>query len=182
MNGKSTIHSLHSGTRSGPDYFCMIALTHVPSPNLQTCERTYVPHTAIDHARAIEQHAAYCSALRECGASVRTLDVSSELADSVFIEDTAIVLDEIVVLCSMGASSRREEPRRIEAVLRQYREIGRIELPATIEGGDVLRTRSHAACRAVVPDKCIGYFCAYRNRKALWVQSAGRSRLRLLAS
>jgi len=117
----------------------MIALTHVPSPNLQACERTYVPHTAINHARAIEQHAAYCAALRECGASVRTLDVSSELADSVFIEDTAIVLDEIAVLCSMGAASRSGEPQRIEPILREYREIVRIEQPATIEGGDVLR-------------------------------------------
>ena len=93
----------------------------------------------MDHARALQQHAKYCQALRECGAKVRTLDVGSELPDSVFIEDTAIVLDEIAVLCSMGAASRHEECLRVEPILHEYREVARIESPATIEGGDVLR-------------------------------------------
>src|SRR3954471_23111124 len=101
----------------------MIALTHLPSPNLQACERTYVPHASIDHARALAQHAEYCRALSDCGAEVITLDVSSELADSVFIEDTGFVLDEVAVLGWMGAASRREEPRRIEPMLRQHREV-----------------------------------------------------------
>ena len=39
----------------------------------------------------------------------------------------------------MGAASRREEPSRVEPVLRRYREVVRIEPPATIEGGDLLR-------------------------------------------
>jgi len=117
----------------------MIALTHVPSPNMQSCERTFVPQAAIDFARARAQHAAYCQALRDCRAKVVTLNVNEPLADATFIEDTAIVLDEVAVLCSMGAASRRGEPARIEPVLREYREIARIEPPATIEGGDVLR-------------------------------------------
>jgi dimethylargininase len=116
----------------------MIALTHVPSASLQACERTYVPHAAIDNARALAQHAEYCRILEQCGAEVKTLDVSPELPDSVFIEDAAIILDEVAVLCAMGAASRREEPSRVEAVLRNYREVVRIEPPATIEGGDVL--------------------------------------------
>jgi len=77
--------------------------------------------------------------LRRYGADVRTLDVNAALPDSVFIEDTAIVLDEIAVLCSMGAASRRAEPEGIEAELSKYRKVERIELPATIDGGDVLR-------------------------------------------
>src|SRR4051812_36658451 len=117
----------------------MIALTHLPSASLQACERTYVPHAAIDHARALTQHAEYCRILEQCGAEVKTLDVSTELPDSVFIEDTAIILDDVAVLCSMGAASRREEPSKIEPTLRQYRDVVRIEPPATIEGGDVLR-------------------------------------------
>jgi dimethylargininase len=117
----------------------MIALTHIPSPNMQSCERTFVPREAIDIALARAQHAAYCQALRDCRAQVVTLDVNEQLADAAFIEDTAIVLDEVAVLCSMGAPSRRGEPGRIEPVLREYREIARIEPPATIEGGDALR-------------------------------------------
>ena len=117
----------------------MIALTHIPSPNMQACERTFVPHAPIDHALALTQHAAYCEALRKCRANVVTLDVNSHQPDSTFIEDTAIVLDEVAVLCSMGAASRRDEPAAIEPILRAYREVVRVEPPAAIEGGDVLR-------------------------------------------
>lgn len=77
--------------------------------------------------------------LRQCGAEVLVLDVNRDLPDSVFIEDTAIVLDEIAVLASMGAESRRAEPAGIEPALKKYREVQRIERPAMIEGGDVLR-------------------------------------------
>jgi dimethylargininase len=117
----------------------MIALTHVPSPNLERCHRTYVAPAPIDYARALEQHEAYCRMLRQCGAEVHTLDANRDLPDCVFIEDTAIVLDEVALLASMGAPSRRAEPAGIEPELRKYREVERIEHPATIEGGDVLR-------------------------------------------
>src|SRR5262245_13686307 len=117
----------------------MLALTHVPSPNLQQCQRTYVAPEPIDLDRAARQHEAYCRMLRECGAEVRTLDVNRDLPDCVFIEDTAIVRDEVAGLTSMGAPSRRAEPAGIEPELRKYREVERVELPATVEGGDVLR-------------------------------------------
>ena len=77
--------------------------------------------------------------LRRCGADVRTLVVNRGMPDSVFIEDTAVILDEVAVLASMGAPSRRAEPAGIEPELRKYREVERIEPPATVEGGDVLR-------------------------------------------
>ncbi len=117
----------------------MLALTHVPSPNLEQCQRTYVAPAAIDYRRAVRQHEDYCRMLREAGADVRTLDVNRTLPDSVFIEDTVIVLDEVAVLASMGAPSRRAEPAGVEPELRKYREVERIALPATVEGGDVLR-------------------------------------------
>lgn len=77
--------------------------------------------------------------LRECGVEVRTLDVNRDLPDSTFVEDTAIVLDELAVLSSMGAAARRGELPGIELELRKYREVVRLELPAALEGGDVLR-------------------------------------------
>jgi len=76
--------------------------------------------------------------LRDCGVDVRTLDINRQFPDGVFIEDTAIVLDELAVLTSMGAESRRLEPAGIEPELRKYREVHRIQFPAAIEGGDVL--------------------------------------------
>jgi dimethylargininase len=117
----------------------MLALTHAPSPNLDACELTHQARVPIDHALAVRQHADYCAMLRDCGAEVRKLTANLAFPDSVFIEDTAIVLDEIAMLASMGAKSRRLEPAGIEPELRRYREVVRINPPATIEGGDVLR-------------------------------------------
>jgi dimethylargininase len=117
----------------------MIAITHVPSPNMEHCQRTFVARVPVDYGRAVRQHQAYRQTLWACGADVTVLDVNRELPDSTFIEDTAIVLDEVAVLASMGAESRRAEPAGIEPELRKYREVHRVELPATVDGGDVLR-------------------------------------------
>jgi dimethylargininase len=117
----------------------MLALTHLPSPKLHAGERTFVAHEIIDYDRALAQHVAYCDALRPCRARAVTLNVNANQPDGTFIEDTAIVLDEVAVLASMGAAARRDEPRAIEPILREHREVVRIEPPATLEGGDVLR-------------------------------------------
>jgi len=115
------------------------AITHLPSPNMQRGERTYVGHAPIDAALAARQHEAYRNALRACGATVLTLDTNRDMPDCVFVEDTAIVLDELAVMMSMGAESRRGEPPAIEAALRRFRPIEHVKLPATIDGGDVVR-------------------------------------------
>lgn len=118
----------------------LIALLHVPSPRMNDAVRTHVAHETIDVARVIEQHDAYRRMLEGCGMTVHVLDESREHPDCVFIEDTAIVLDELAILTSMGAPSRAREPAGIEPALRRFRsEVVRIEPPATIEGGDVLR-------------------------------------------
>src|SRR5213594_575168 len=94
--------------------------------------------TVAPQARSIRQYSWCCRMLRACGADVVTLEVNRDLPDCAFVEDTAIVLDELAVLASMGAESRRAEPAGIELELGKYREIHRVETPATIEGGDVL--------------------------------------------
>jgi dimethylargininase len=116
-----------------------IALTHVPSPRMNECIRTHAAPAEIDLPRALAQHDTYRRALAQAGAEVRVLETNAEHPDAVFIEDTAIVLDEIAILTSMGAESRREEPRAVEAALLPLRRVVRIEPPATIEGGDVVR-------------------------------------------
>jgi dimethylargininase len=117
----------------------MLALTHLPSPFLDQGQRTHVRRETVDFHLALRQHADYCQMLRDCGAEVFTLNVNCDEPDSTFIEDTAIVLDEIAVLASMGAIARRKEPAQIEQELRKYRNIERVNPPATLEGGDVLR-------------------------------------------
>lgn len=117
----------------------MIALTHVPSPRMEDCARTFIERFPIDCSRTLAQHVAYCRALHDCGVEVRTLEINRDWPDAVFIEDTAIVLDELAILASMGAESRRNEPLGLERDLSEYRQVRRIEWPATLEGGDVLR-------------------------------------------
>jgi dimethylargininase len=116
----------------------LVAITHVPSPNMQSYERTYVDDQAIDLALAREQHAAYSDALRDCGAEVTTLEVNAAMPDCVFVEDAALVLDEIAVMMSPGAESRRGEPAGIEPVLRRYRAVERVRPPGTVDGGDIV--------------------------------------------
>ncbi len=117
----------------------MLALTHLPSPYMAQCQLTHLARAPIDHDLASRQHEEYCRVLHECGVEVVTLDVNRDLPDCAFVEDTAVVLDEVAILAPMGTAARRSEPAAIERELRKYRAIQRIELPATLEGGDVLR-------------------------------------------
>jgi dimethylargininase len=107
---------------------------------MQQCERTFVGDEAIDYPRALRQHAEYEDALRAHGAEVTTLDVNLAFPDCVFVEDTAVVLDELAIIMSMGAVSRRAEPAGIEPALRAHRPLAHVVLPATIDGGDVVRS------------------------------------------
>lgn len=116
----------------------MIALTHPPSVRLELGERTFLRRSPVNVTVAAAQHTAYCRALTDCGADVISLSVNEGDPDGTFIEDTAIVLDEVAVVCSMGSPSRREELARVAPILSGFRELVRIELPATIEGGDVV--------------------------------------------
>lgn len=93
----------------------------------------------IDLALARRQHAAYEQSLRDAGCEVRQLPEQPDQPDSVFVEDTAVVLDEVAVITRPGAESRHGETEPVAAVLRELREIVRIEAPGTLDGGDVLR-------------------------------------------
>jgi dimethylargininase len=116
-----------------------IALTHTPSPALEAGQRTFIDRTVLDYETTLRQHADYCQLLEKLGISVHKLTANAALPDSTFIEDTAVVLDEAAVLTSMGTAARRAELSAVEKELQPFRQIERIALPATLEGGDVLR-------------------------------------------
>ena len=117
----------------------MIALTRRPASSLVNCEVGYVPRKGIDLHLAFRQHESYCRALRKMGVAVEVLPPEEAFPDSVFIEDNAIILDELAVVTSMGAPSRQGEPALLLPVLARHRRLVTISPPATIEGGDVLR-------------------------------------------
>ncbi len=116
-----------------------IAITRAVSPALADCELTHLARSPIDLRLAEKQHAAYESALRELGCRVERLPVAPAYPDSVFVEDCALVLDEIAVITRPGAVSRRGEVAEIDAALASHRSLLRIEAPFTLDGGDVLR-------------------------------------------
>ncbi|MCY4133205.1 MAG: arginine deiminase family protein [Nitrospira sp.] len=117
----------------------MIVLTRWPACSLVNCEVAYVPRERIDWDLACRQHEAYCQALRQLGAAVEVLPSEEAFPDSVFIEDNAVILDELAMMTSMGTPSRQGEPALLFPVLARYRRLATIPPPATIEGGDVLR-------------------------------------------
>lgn len=116
-----------------------IAITRLPAASIVKCELTFIERAPIDYTKALEQHRAYREGLASCGVKVITLPAADDLPDSVFVEDTAIILDEVAIITPMGIASRRPEPALIEPEIGRYRPTKRIMLPATIEGGDVMR-------------------------------------------
>lgn len=118
-----------------------IAIVRRPARSLaQSCELTYLDREPIAFDALERQHRAYRDALAAAGARVIVLDALEAFPDSVFVEDAAVVLDEVAILTRPGAESRRTEPAFLDAPLAAKRgSIERIDDPATLDGGDVLR-------------------------------------------
>jgi dimethylargininase len=116
----------------------MIAFTRPVPAKIAGCELTHLAREPIDLDIARHQHAQYEQALAAAGLEVRKLPQCDDLADSVFVEDTAVVLDEIAVVTRPGAVSRRAEVDSVRQALGEVRRIADIEAPATLDGGDVL--------------------------------------------
>jgi dimethylargininase len=122
----------------------LLAITRQVSTSMAQCELTHLDRQFIDVRRAREQHSQYESCLREMGCDIIQLPEEPNLPDSVFVEDTAIVLDEIAVILRPGADSRKTETRSVAEALKPYRELAFIDNPGTIDGGDVLKIdRTH---------------------------------------
>ncbi len=115
-----------------------IALTREVSPSIGACELTFIERQPIDFDRARTQHSDYEMALYRLGCEVRRLPAEPTLPDSVFIEDTAVVLDEVAILARPGTPTRRPEVPTIGRMLEPVRRVVPINPPGTLEGGDVL--------------------------------------------
>ena len=97
-----------------------------------------------DYDLACEQHQGYIAALKECGLHVTVLPALESYPDSCFVEDVALITPHCAILTSPGASSRRgEEQHIIEAVEQFYPSLEQINLPSTVEAGDIMMVGSH---------------------------------------
>lgn len=133
----------------------LLALTRAVSPTLADCELTHLQREPLDVARAAQEHAAYETVLARLGATVLHLPPEPDLPDAVFVEDTAIVLDEIAVITRPGAPSRRPETASTAAALAAHRPLAHIVSPGTLDGGDVL-----------VADRCLYVGLSTRTNRA----------------
>jgi dimethylargininase len=114
-------------------------LTRPVPLSLDHCQLTHLTRAPIDVARAAAQHQCYEDLLRALGCRIRRLPRADDLPDSVFVEDVAVVLDEVAIVTRPGAVSRRPERDAMAAVLAEYRPVQTIMAPGTMDGGDVLR-------------------------------------------
>jgi dimethylargininase len=93
-----------------------------------------------DYSKALKQHSSYINALKKCGMEIITLPADERFPDSTFVEDTAVVNEDLSIIASLGAASRRGEERKIKTVLEKYFDnVESIKNPGTLEGGDVLK-------------------------------------------
>jgi dimethylargininase len=117
----------------------LTAITRSVSPAIVQCELSFIDRKPINLARAQQQHHAYENLLERLGANVISLPADPDLPDSMFVEDPAIVLDELAVILPLGTETRRREAPSLAQALSRFRKLEYVTLPGTLEGGDVLR-------------------------------------------
>src|SRR5260370_21801898 len=117
----------------------LTAITRAVSPAIVNCDMCFIDRKTINLMRAREQHHAYEKLLESLGARLVSLPAEADLPDSMFVEDPAIVLDELAVILLLGTETRRREAASLAQALKKFRKLEHITLPGTLEGGDVLR-------------------------------------------
>lgn len=96
----------------------------------------------IDLERARRQHALLNEELVKAGLIVLELE-SESYPDSVFIEDTAVIIDKTAMITTPGAASRQGEVKAVRNYLQSKLNSSweLVDLPeGTVDGGDVLFT------------------------------------------
>src|ERR1700692_20790 len=115
----------------------LTAITRAVSPALLECELSFIARQPIDLAKANEQHHAYQQLLAKLGARVISLPAEPDLPDSMFVEDPALVLDDLGMIFPPATETRRREASTIATALAPFRKLAYVQLPGTIEGGDI---------------------------------------------
>ena len=117
-----------------------IALVRSPDISIGQCELTHMDRVEIDFKLLLKQHQEYVLGLKKAGIDIEWLPKLPLSGDAVFVEDTALVLDEVAIICRPGADSRKNETSSVHEVLNKYRkDIKVIYGEATVDGGDLLK-------------------------------------------
>nr|WP_239091155.1 N(G),N(G)-dimethylarginine dimethylaminohydrolase [Asanoa iriomotensis] len=98
----------------------------------------------MDVELARRQHDAYREALAAAGWSVVDVAPADDCPDSVFVEDTLVVCDDLAVVTRPGAPERRQEVSGARAAAEALLlDVVEIQAPGTLDGGDVLQVGDH---------------------------------------
>ena len=96
-----------------------------------------------NYEAAIAQHQAYSSTLSALGLAVTELPALDDLADATFVEDVALLVDDVAVLTRPGALSREPEVAFMADTINQFfSQVHTITAPGTLEAGDVMRVEN----------------------------------------
>jgi dimethylargininase len=117
-----------------------VALVRPVVDRLADGELTHLDRRPVDVRLARRQHATYVAALVAAGWRPVEVPAAPDHPDSVFVEDTVVVVDGLAVLTNPGAASRRGEVAGTAEVVRDLGlEVRTIDEPGHLEGGDVLQ-------------------------------------------
>lgn len=117
-----------------------VAMVRAPAATLADGLVTHIKRKKVDLELADQQWDGYVAALNAAGWMTVEVEPRDDLADSVFIEDTVVMLGKLAVVTNPGADSRKPEIEGTEATLRDLGvEMDRIVSPGALDGGDVLK-------------------------------------------
>ncbi|HEX3153666.1 MAG TPA: arginine deiminase-related protein [Candidatus Angelobacter sp.] len=117
----------------------LTALTRKVSSTIAECQLTFMERQSIDYQKACKQHQQYETVLQNLGLELVTLCQQPQLPDAVFVEDGAVVVDEVAVIAIPARASRRGEIHTLAAALEQFKSIEFLTGSASLEGGDVIQ-------------------------------------------
>jgi dimethylargininase len=119
------------------------AIVRLPGSNFAE-GLTTVDLGAPEFERVLEQHSAYCQALRECGLTLTMLEADLRHPDSTFVEDAAVITPRGAILTRPGAASREGEVAAIKPTIESFYPVMlQIDAPGTLDGGDICEAGDH---------------------------------------
>jgi dimethylargininase len=115
------------------------ALIRAPSPRLADGLLTHIDRVPVDPDAAGAQWAGYVEALRAAGWATVPVPAADDCPDSVFVEDTAVMIGGTAIITRPGADQRRPETAATAAVLARLGYPVLTMTRGTLDGGDVLK-------------------------------------------
>ena len=118
------------------------ALIRTPSPRLADGLVTHVDRVPLDVDMARKQWAGYAAALTDAGWDTIEVPAAPDCPDSVFVEDTVVMIGATAVITRPGADERKPETAGTWETLRRLGYPTAVIEHGTLDGGDVLKVGS----------------------------------------